>query len=562
MNRLRSILSAIGPGIFAIGYTIGTGSVTSMAKAGADYGLGLLWVLALSCLFSGVLMSAYGRFAAVTGETSLHGIVRYLPGGRLIAAAIFLGVVLAQYTCLGGILILTSGAIREAFGLTLGIFPIAAVIMAVMYALMMIGRYSFFEKVLAFFVFLMVLTFIVSACITFPSAEVLAKAAVPLLPQDGASLLMLAAFVGTTMAAPTFVTRPLIVREKELDATNLAKERLDASVAATLMFVISATIMLVATGVLFAEGKGIAKILDMAATLEPVAGRFAVAFFMVGVLAAGLSSVFPILMVGPLLLGDWKDGKMDTKSRTFRLVCLGAALWGLVVPALGSNPVQVTIAAQIANVFVLPLTILAILALLNRRDVMGAHRVGLFGNVTLVLAFLFSLAVAYSGSKALGSFFYRDTGCIFGKIAEGGRYATNERLKKAFEFLSGKDLAELPVGRHEIDGDRVFALVQECTLKSIDQMQIEAHRRYIDIQAPLDGEEVYGYGRLTDENLKLPFDAEKDIGFYRQKVDVVTLAPGEFAMFTPPYAAHGPSCSAGAPEKRKKVVIKVLVDHE
>ena len=136
MNRLARLLLFVGPGIFAIGYTIGTGSVTSMAKAGADYGLGLLWVLALSCLFSGVLMSAYGRFAAVTGETTLHGIIRYLPGGKCIAALVFLGVVMGQYTCLGGIMILTAGAIREAFSLSVGTFPIACAIMAVMFALM------------------------------------------------------------------------------------------------------------------------------------------------------------------------------------------------------------------------------------------------------------------------------------------------------------------------------------------------------------------------------------------------------------------------------------------
>ena len=58
MKKFLKLLSFVGPGIFAIGYTIGTGSVTSMAKAGADYGLGLVWALALSCLFSGVLMSA------------------------------------------------------------------------------------------------------------------------------------------------------------------------------------------------------------------------------------------------------------------------------------------------------------------------------------------------------------------------------------------------------------------------------------------------------------------------------------------------------------------------
>ena len=171
VRRLAAAFSIIGPGIFAIGYTIGIGSVTSMAKAGADYGLGLLWVLALSCLFSGVLMSAYGRFAAVTGETTLHGVIRFLPCGKWIAAAMFVGVVMGQYTCLGGIMILTAGAIREAFSLAVGTFPIACAIMAVMYALMMVGRYSFFERLLAFFVALMVVTFVFSVFATWPEAS-------------------------------------------------------------------------------------------------------------------------------------------------------------------------------------------------------------------------------------------------------------------------------------------------------------------------------------------------------------------------------------------------------
>lgn len=407
MKKLLRILSVVGPGVFAIGYTIGTGSITSMAKAGADYGFGLLWVLALSCLFSGVLMTAYGRFAAVTGETSLHGMVRFLPCGKLIAALVFLGVVTAQYTCLGGIMILTSGAIKEAFGLDVGIFPIACSIMAAMYALMMVGRYSFFEKLLAFFVFLMMLTFVISIFITWPDAATLKRALPPLMPTDGASLLMLAAFVGTTMAAPTFVTRPLIVHEKGWGAGDLKTERRDSVVSAVLMFVISGAVVAVATGALFAHGRGIVRILDMAATLEPLAGRFAVALFMTGTLAAGLSSVFPIMMVAPLLIGDWKNGKMEVKTPLFRVICLAAALWGLVVPALGSNPVTVTIAAQISNVFVLPLTVAAILYLVNRKAVMGANRAGTGLNIMLALAFFFSVAVAYAGAKSLFGMFLK-----------------------------------------------------------------------------------------------------------------------------------------------------------
>ena len=401
LKVLPRLLAVVGPGIFAIGYTIGTGSVTSMAKAGADYGLGLLWVLALSCLFSGVLMTAYGRFAAVTGETSLHGIIRFLPGGRWIAGAIFIGVVTGQYTCLGGILILTSGAIREAFGLDMGPFPIACAICGAMYAMLMVGRYAFFEKVLAFFVSLMAVTFVVSVFVTWPDAVTLKRAATPMVPTDGASLLMLAAFVGTTMAAPTFVTRPLILREKGLTSADLGRERLDSIVSASLMFLISGSIVMVATGVLFAQGRGIDRILDMAGTLEPVAGRFAVALFMAGTLAAGLSSVFPIMMVAPLLASDWRNGRMETRSKSFRLICLLAAAWGLVVPAIGKNPVGVTIAAQVSNVFVLPLTVGAIGWLLNRRDVMGAHRAGVAMNALLAAAFVFSLAVAYAGAQAL-----------------------------------------------------------------------------------------------------------------------------------------------------------------
>ncbi len=401
MKKILHALSLVGPGIFAIGYTIGTGSITTMAKAGADYGLGLAWVLALSCFFSGVLMTAYGRFAAVTGETALHGIVRFLPFGRVLALLVFVGVVMGQYTCLGGIMILSSGAIKEAFGLECGVFPIACAIMAAMYALMLVGRYSFFEKVLAFFVFLMALTFVVSVFVTLPDSATLSRAARQMFPGDGASLLMLAAFVGTTMAAPTFVTRPLLVREKKWGVGDLSVERRDSVVSATLMFLISGSVIAVAAGVLFANGRGIEKILDMAGTLEPVAGRFAVSLFMVGTLSAGLSSVFPIMMVAPLLLGDWKDGRMETNTPMFRIVCLVAALWGLVVPTLGSNPVSVTIAAQISNVFVLPLAVLAILWLSNRKSVMGEHRAGPLMNVFLAAALVFSLATALAGAKAL-----------------------------------------------------------------------------------------------------------------------------------------------------------------
>src|SRR4030042_5545796 len=103
LKKIWLIMLSVGPGIFCIGYTIGTGSVTSMAKAGSEFGMQLLWVLFLSVLFAWVLMEAYGRYAVVTGETAMNRIRREIRYGNILAIIIIVGVVIAQWTCLSGI---------------------------------------------------------------------------------------------------------------------------------------------------------------------------------------------------------------------------------------------------------------------------------------------------------------------------------------------------------------------------------------------------------------------------------------------------------------------------
>lgn len=88
IRRFIVLVLSFGPGIFAIGYTIGTGSVTSMIVAGSTYGMQLLWVLLLSCLFSGVLMFTYGNYTLVSGETALYSFKKHIKGGRLLAILI------------------------------------------------------------------------------------------------------------------------------------------------------------------------------------------------------------------------------------------------------------------------------------------------------------------------------------------------------------------------------------------------------------------------------------------------------------------------------------------
>lgn len=410
LNRLWLILLSVGPGIFCIGYTIGTGSVTAMVKAGSEYGMQLLWVLVLSVVFAGVLMEAYGRYAVVTGDTAIHSFRKRFKYGPAIAIAVIIGVVTGQLNSLSGIVGLSANAIYELIHVFLpntspenywAVLGISIFILIVLYGFLWIGKYSFFEKILVIFVTLMGICFIISMFVVMPAQKDILSGFIPSIPSKEGGKLMVAAFVGTTMAAPTFVVRPLLMKGKGWGIENKNSQSKDAFISALLMFLISASIMITATGALYYDGKVVDKVLDMIYTLEPVAGKFALILFVVGILSAGLSSIFPILMVAPLLIADYNKGELDTDSRQFKIITGVAALMGLVVPVLGANPIAAQIATQVANVFILPLVIILIIFLINNRKLMGAHRAGIALNIGLITSLIFACFIAYNGVIAL-----------------------------------------------------------------------------------------------------------------------------------------------------------------
>ena len=408
-NIIKAVLS-FGPGIFAIGYTIGTGSVTSMIVAGSTYGMQLLWVLFLSCLFSGALIYAYGNYYLTTGETALFSFRKRLKYGRAIALMIIIGVTFGQWNSLIGILGISSNILYELVALYIPaaaphkyyvVLGIAALVIGTMYRIMLIGRYSLFEKVLVFFVTCMGLSFVLSLFFVHPLPNEVIRGLVPSIPEVEGGRMMVAAFVGTTMAAATFLSRPLFVQGKGWTQADRAHQKRDAILAATLVFVISASIMAVAHGALFHDGKQVVKVLDMVNALEPVAGKMSLTIFFFGTLAAGLSSVFPCMLIAPLMIADYQSGKLDTGSKQFKLITGFAALLALTIPVFGFNPIKGQILTQVFNVFVLPLVVAGITVLINRKSLMQEHAAGYLLNTLLGLALLFSIVISYNGAVAL-----------------------------------------------------------------------------------------------------------------------------------------------------------------
>lgn len=140
------------------------------------------------------------------------------------------------------------------------------------------------------------------------------------------------------------------------------------------------------------------------------------------------------------------------------------------------------------------------------------------------------------------------------------RYAPlNRRFAAAFEFL--RRLGSAPtIGRHEIDGDSAYALVQHYETRGATGVALEAHRRYIDIQYVARGHEAIHWAPLAGLTVTMPHDPAKDVALFAMPHDAVPvpLRVGQCAILFPE-DAHAPCCTWGEPTEVVKVVVKVAV---
>ncbi|MBN1561105.1 YhcH/YjgK/YiaL family protein [candidate division KSB1 bacterium] len=127
---------------------------------------------------------------------------------------------------------------------------------------------------------------------------------------------------------------------------------------------------------------------------------------------------------------------------------------------------------------------------------------------------------------------------------------------KAFDFLRQENLANLPPGRYDLDGDRLYCTVSMDSGKTRQEARLEAHRKYIDIQYVIAGDEEMGWRPSAQcSDIHTPYDDAKDILFYNDEIKTwSTVPPGSFVIFTP-QDAHAPMVGKG---EIHKVVCKIL----
>jgi Mn2+/Fe2+ NRAMP family transporter len=406
MGSLKKRLTSLLPGIFLFGFTIGTGSVTAMAKAGADYGMALLWTIFLSSVITFLLIDQFGKFTLVTGETAISAFRRHIHP----LVGIFFMVALTAHVC--GSVIGVMGIIADIgyewskTWVEGGIRPFyfALFFITVVFLLFLDGRTKFFETVLAVVVAVMSLCFLINFLIfTPPLAEIMQGMVprVPKTPPGENTFLVIASMVGTTVFSGLFILRTTLVKEANWTMDDFKVQRRDAMFSGFMMFLVSAAIMAAATGTLHHEGVVLTNVSEMVTLLEPLAGPVAVGIFTLGIIAAGVSSQFPNVTLLPWMLDDYNRRKPNMRRPVYRLLVLLISLLGLIVPLFNAKPIAIMIISQAFGALVLPLTVLCFIVIGNKPELMGDHRHTIGLNVLLILIFLFALLMSYMSYQGL-----------------------------------------------------------------------------------------------------------------------------------------------------------------
>ncbi|MBM4152707.1 MAG: divalent metal cation transporter, partial [Kiritimatiellaceae bacterium] len=362
------------------------------------------WTILASCLATYFMICVYGRFTLVTGETALHACRKHIHPAMGIFFIVSLTAAVSGSVI--GVMGIISDICHEWSKTVLdgGIAPIwfAIFFISLVYYIFWHGNTRAFERAMSVIVAIMGVCFFANFFILMPPPIDIVKGLIPNIPNvntdtGNSSFLVIASMVGTTVFPGLFIIRTLLVKDAGWTIKDAKQQRNDAAFSVFLMFALSGAIMASAAGTLFVQGTGLSKASEMITLLEPLAGKLATAIFAMGIIAAGVSSQLPNVLMLPWLLCDYNNSPRDMTKTHYRIMVFCISLLGLIVPIFKAPPVFVMIVSQAFNSIILPVTVACILYLGNRKDLMGEYKNSLATNILLVAILIFSLITSSMG---------------------------------------------------------------------------------------------------------------------------------------------------------------------
>ena len=404
------LLSVLGPGVIAAAAGNDAGGITTFSQVGANYGYQLLWGLAVVTVGLIVVQEMCARMGAVTGK-GLADLIRENFGVRITFWAMVV-LVIANFA----ITVSEFAGIAAVGEMFLGprsrflIIPLAVVLVLF---LVFRGSYQRVERIflIASLVFL---TYVITALkIGVPWAKVAAATFTPplgRLPWGPPLIVMLVTLIGTTISPYMQFYQQSAVRDKGITVRDYTLAKWDTILGCLLSSLVAAFIVITCAGTLFrghvigdAVLSGDSSAADVAQALAPLAGPAAKWLFAFGLLNASLMAAVVVPLSTAYAVTEalgWESGlgrrirELPLFYGTYGALIVLGGLLIMVLPAK-SSLIQIILNAQILNCALLPVELVLLLILINRRRVMGRYRNGFGGNlvawITTIVAASLSL---------------------------------------------------------------------------------------------------------------------------------------------------------------------------
>jgi Mn2+/Fe2+ NRAMP family transporter len=401
-HRLTLLLAVVGPGLITSNVDNDAGGISTYTQAGAQYGYTLLWSLIPMTIALYVTEEMCARMGVVTGK-GLSDLIREEFGFR----PTFFVMITGFFVDLANVVAEFAGvaAAMQIFHVSKYIsVPIAAVLV---WVLVLRGTYRQVE-IIFLAACVLYLSYVASAIFAKPDwLEAARKTVIPSLHFNAGYLVMLTGLVGTTIAPWQFFYLQAGFVEKKVSARQYPQARADVLIGSISCMVIVFFIIVCTAATLYASGqRNITDAADAAKALIPLAGKWAGTLFAFGLLNASLfaASILPLSTAHVICEGLGFEAGIDHKFNEAPifywlytiLIAVGA---GIVL--LPSAPLwKILIFSQVGNGIWLPVVVIFILLLVNRRDLMGEYVNTLTFNivawVTAIAMILLTLVLSYT----------------------------------------------------------------------------------------------------------------------------------------------------------------------
>ncbi|QFU93564.1 Nramp family divalent metal transporter [Amycolatopsis sp. YIM 10] len=395
----RARLAYLGPGLVLAAAGIGAADMVTALSGASAYGMGLLWAALIGVVVKFAITEAVGRLHLATGLTPMSGLrtaSRWLPWVFLV----FLLVIGLVYgAALGSVAALAVSALFPALPVT----AMSIVLTLVAGAMVVVGRYRLFERVMTGFTIVMFAGAVATAAVVIGHMDDpgrLVSTLRPALPEG--SIMTVLALIGGIGGSAGIAAYGYWVKEKGWrDSSWLPIMRADSGLSFAVVFLFVCAMTVLGTGMLYGTGESIAGSSGLAALADPMGdllGSVTRILFLITFFFVVFSSIVGGFNALSYLMADCvrviraipeedADRHMATTSRPFRAFVGYCVLTSVVVVFTG-RPVTLVMLYAIFGALILPVLSGALLWLLNRRSVEPVYRNGILSNIGLAGAFV------------------------------------------------------------------------------------------------------------------------------------------------------------------------------